>query len=192
MIEAYFPKSIPKRTNLFRFNPFWSLLLACSFLTACTYVKVRGKPVAVIGQSAPFTVAVVSKNSEELRKLVENALMEHTSATLVVRGEAELIAKEKKLQYDGDFSDASMVSLGQQLGAKILLVVDELELNASIFDRGDSHYVIRLSVLDVENGMILGFSQVDGWTRHMSEYACGLNCLKENIVRMAVLKLRQP
>jgi len=157
-------------------------------LASCVKPRISAKPLSLPQEG--MSAGVVAKNSPLLGKLVEAAVLTNVpNLKLVSRAEQKQIAEEKILQLSGDFSDESMVSLGQQLGVRWLLVAEELVVDESFFEQ-KSRYGMRIDVIDVESGLMLGFAQVNASKEEIAMWGyCDFDCLKEQVTQAAVRRL---
>lgn len=163
-------------------------LVAFSFLLAgaCS-PRVQSRPVEITATTV--RVAVMAKDPN-LRQLVEGALMTNGDRiVLVARADQRAVAEEQDVQASGRVADDAVVSIGNQLGAEWIIVADELATEKSFFEYGNSRYAIRLRVLDVERGVALGFSEVDGRTSQFESFSCDFACLQSHVVDMAVRRM---
>ncbi len=163
-------------------------------------------------------VAVVGPQDAALGA-VETALMQTAPNrfTLVDRLSQELLEKEKTLQTSGDFGDTETVSLGQQWGAQIIVVLkDQLrgfkrdagpgsapvcvsDSDGASFDNDDCkpftkmedvfhQYFIDLRAVDVETGEVVGTAHVEMYEQSEG-FTCLLDCTKEKAAALAVRTL---
>jgi hypothetical protein len=102
-----------------------------------------------------LAVVNIKSDSTELSAYVMERMPDYLignrrGITLVDRSKVDLIQQELDFQYSGEVSEDTMVSIGQKIGARIIVT-------GAISDSGNT-YTFSVKLLDVETAAILGSS----------------------------------